>query len=67
MDTLLKHGFDPKTEYEADRIGRDLAAVSGYSRGGLRLVLERLQQDNLAQSKEVFSTHPPLRERINRL
>jgi len=67
IDTLMKTGFDPKTEYEADRIGRDLAALSGYSRNGLRLVLQQLQQGNVARSKQVFSTHPPLRERIKRL
>jgi predicted Zn-dependent protease len=67
IDTLMKTGFDPKTEYEADRIGRDLATLAGYSRNGLRLVLQQLQQGSPGQSKQVFSTHPPLRERIKRL
>lgn len=66
-ETLFTKGFDPQTEYEADHIGRDLAAVTGYSRDGLRLMLQRLQSQSTADSKQVFSTHPPLAERIKRL
>jgi beta-barrel assembly-enhancing protease len=66
-ETLFTKGFDPKTEYEADRIGRDLAAVTGYSRDGLRLMLQRLQSRSAGDAKQVFSTHPPLSERIDRL
>jgi predicted Zn-dependent protease len=66
-ETLFTKGFDPQTEYEADRIGRDLAAVTGYSRDGLRLMLQRLQARSTGDAKQVFSTHPPLTERIKRL
>lgn len=64
--TLFEKGFDPQTEYAADHDGRQLAQLTGYAPGGLRGVLARLQQRGGDQSR-VFSTHPPLKERIKRL
>jgi predicted Zn-dependent protease len=63
---ILDTGFDPGTEYEADRGGRDLAAVTGYAAGGLRAVL--LEIDSLAgPPAEVFSTHPSIEARLRKL
>ena len=64
--TLFERGFDPQTEYAADQGGRSLAAVTGYAPGGLRAMLPRLQQRG-GNATQVFSTHPPLKDRIHRL
>jgi len=65
-EALFKHGFDPQTEYSADADGRALANVTGYAPGGLRSVLTQLEQ-NGGDPKKMFPTHPPLKERIQRL
>lgn len=64
--TLFEKGFDPATEYEADRIGRALAITAGFAPGGLRSVLEDLSKKDVGGS-QVFSSHPPLKTRIKRL
>jgi predicted Zn-dependent protease len=65
--TLFEAGFDPPTEYAADRKGRDLATLTGYGRDGLPRTLKVLQQQKPADQKKVFSSHPPLAERVKRL
>lgn len=66
VKTLLEKGFDPQTEFGADQSGRDLALTVGYAPGALRHVLTRLQQ-RTGPSVAVFTTHPPLNQRIARL
>lgn len=66
--TLFEKGFDPKTEYEADKGGRALAALTGYAPNGLRTALLALQNEaKVNQNRAIFSTHPPLKKRIARL
>lgn len=66
VSTLFEKGFDPKTEFAADKEGRDLAALCGYAPGGLRAVLVMLSARG-GDPKKLFSSHPPLKDRIARL
>ncbi len=66
LATLCAQGFDPLSEYDADQEGRRLAFTTGYAAGGLRGVLRTLAQQG-GDPRQIFSTHPPLQERIQRL
>jgi predicted Zn-dependent protease len=63
---IVEKGFDAPTEYTADRDGRQLAVTTGYAPGGLRAALQQLQKKG-ENRKTMFSSHPPLPERIKRL
>jgi predicted Zn-dependent protease len=63
---LVEKGFDAPTEYTADRDGRKLAVTTGFAPGGLRAALQQLQKKG-ENRKTMFSSHPPLPERIKRL
>jgi len=64
--TLFETGFDPQTEFAADSGGRALAVTTGYAPGGLRATLSELRRRR-GDSHQVFSTHPPLKDRIQHL
>lgn len=63
---ILSKGFDAKTEYSADRDGRELALTTGYAPGGLRAVLVMLQAKKV-DAKRLFPTHPPVANRLKEL
>jgi len=64
--TLFEKGFDPQTEFDADKGGFNLAATVGYAPNGLEQCLQTLQQHE-SPNMTVFPTHPPLDKRIEKL
>ncbi|HEY8994410.1 MAG TPA: M48 family metalloprotease [Lacunisphaera sp.] len=66
LKTMFVNGFDAPTEFEADKVGRQLAVTNGFAPGGLRAALLQLQARG-ENRKTMFATHPPLAERLKRL
>jgi predicted Zn-dependent protease len=66
---LYSSGLDQADELAADSAGTLLAAGSGYDPLGLLFVLSTLDTIDTAEPRGalMFSTHPPTRERIDRL
>lgn len=65
--TLFTSGYDQRQEFAADRIGSNLAATVGYAPDGLKDCLVSLQKQQAGGKVAVFSTHPPLKTRIEKL
>lgn len=65
-ETLFDRGLDQRFEFEADDIGVEMAALTGYDPAGLVRFLEALAQVR-GETGGWFQTHPPTSDRIQRL
>jgi predicted Zn-dependent protease len=65
-NTLFQTGYDSNSENDADKGGRALAYATGFAEDGLKKFLMGLQAKSQAGSM-MFSTHPPLQNRIQKL
>lgn len=66
QDILFNKGLDQRYEYEADRVGTELATLTGYDPKGLTDFLEKLAQANPGKAG-ILSTHPDTNRRVQEL
>jgi beta-barrel assembly-enhancing protease len=63
IQSILNKGFDPATEFDADKHGTQLIYDTGFPPKTLRDYLTALKDDD----EKIFSTHPPTKHRVERL
>jgi predicted Zn-dependent protease len=67
-EKLIERGYDRKYEYEADRLGANIAADTGYDPEGLLGFLRTMvDETGKAADKGWFKTHPSAQDRINQV
>lgn len=64
---LYSNGLDKDSEFEADRMGVVIATRSGYDPYALPAALQAINGNKGSDLKFMFSTHPPIGERLNQL
>jgi predicted Zn-dependent protease len=67
VDGVTKKGFTQQQEFDADTEGVKIVTAAGYDPNGLLRFLQRLNQEKGKGGSDLFSTHPGLGERIQRV
>jgi predicted Zn-dependent protease len=67
LDALFVKGYSRDTEFEADRLGVEIAARAGYDPQGMTRFLQTLAQRQNAGSGGFYATHPSPGDRLQRL
>jgi len=68
VEKLIERGYDRKYEYEADKLGLETAAGTGYDPRGMADFLQTMVDDAAGQSnKGWFRTHPSASDRLSRV
>lgn len=66
-ESLIERGYDRKYEYEADQLGVEVGARTGYNPQGMIAFLETMVEPEAGAAKGWFDTHPSASDRIGRL
>jgi predicted Zn-dependent protease len=65
VEKLVERGYDRKYEYEADKLGVNGAALTGYDPNGMSAFLQTMVEDSAGQEgKGWFRTHPSAKDRL---
>lgn len=68
VEKLIERGYDRKYEYEADKLGVQIAAHTGYNAAGLKDFLQTMVDDTSdASGKGWFKTHPSAKDRMGKV
>ncbi len=67
LDALFVKGYSRDTEFEADRLGVQIAAAAGYDPSAMGRFLDSLAKMQNTGNGGFFATHPKASERIDRL
>lgn len=64
----VQSGYSRDAEFAADNLGQEYLAKAGFDpAGGIRMLADLRKLQKGKDSVHVFSTHPPILERINKL
>ena len=68
VEQLIERGYDRKYEYEADKLGVNGAAITGYDPKGMAAFLQTMVDDSAGQTdKGWFKTHPSAQDRLDKV